>query len=111
MLRGHKNVSDIVSVDDKVFPALLTCNSWKIPNEAIVIDHNGSGRLDRRGSVEVDAHFARRDLGANRFKSNRKTHGRLLRKRQHCKRRKKNKDRKSHSLDRENWRPNTTALF
>jgi hypothetical protein len=100
LLQSHKNVSDAASVDVKVFLALLVGNAGKIPNQAVVIDHNGSGRLNRRRSLNVDAHLVLHGLGANGFKPSRETHGRLLRKRQHRKRR-KNKNRRFHSLDRE----------
>jgi hypothetical protein len=99
-LQSYKNVSDATSVDDKVLLLLFIGNAGKIPNQAVVLDHHGSRRFDRRRNVNVDAHLALYSLGTNGLEPGRQSRHRLLRKRHHCQRR-NNKKREFHSLDRE----------
>ena len=112
LLQRHKNVSHAILVDHHVFPSFGRGNSGHIPDYAVVIDDNGSGRLDRSGSVQINAYLALRGLGAHGFEPNRRAQRRLLCKRQHrddCQ--KQNNYGKFHTLNRKNWRPNTKVRF
>jgi hypothetical protein len=101
LLERHKDIPDAISVYDKVFTALLNGHAAKVPNNAVVIDHGGTRKSNRLGSVDVDLHLTLCDRSTNGFKPNHTARRRLLRECQHRKCR-KNENRNLHSLDREN---------